>query len=297
MLYHALLNRLARYRFFLSMRKIIFGLFIGIFCSASIASEAVIVTTIKPLELIAREIAGEQFEVRSIVDPRQSSHHYTLKPSDRTLLARADLVLWIDPGFEVYLADFFANQGASQDILMASAIDGLRLYMLEDGTTDYHLWLDLNNAGMIAAALAEQLQLTAPHLSAQISANLAGFKARLDTLEGELAAQLSSSGQQNYAVYHDAYRYFEAKFNLAHSTALVRSTEIQPGMREIMQTREQLQLRPPACVMLDPEYNAALLETLLRDTEADQVMIDLMGVEAENYIELMHNLTNAFASC
>jgi len=56
-----------------------------------------VVTTIKPLQLIAQAVIKDHGSVSSIVDPQQSPHHFSLSPSDRIALARADLAVWIGP--------------------------------------------------------------------------------------------------------------------------------------------------------------------------------------------------------
>jgi len=77
-------------------------------CSPS-HGDVSIVTTIKPLQMIAEAIVQEYGRVSSIVDPQQSPHHFTVSPSDRIKLARADMAIWIGPSFETHFSDFFVQ--------------------------------------------------------------------------------------------------------------------------------------------------------------------------------------------
>ena len=56
-----------------------------------------VVASIRPLALIADAVTGDPGQVRQLVPNGASSHEYALKPSDRALLARAGLVLWVGP--------------------------------------------------------------------------------------------------------------------------------------------------------------------------------------------------------
>ncbi|MBL4729432.1 MAG: zinc ABC transporter substrate-binding protein, partial [Gammaproteobacteria bacterium] len=68
----------------------------ALLCPVSRGDES-IVTTIKPLQMIAEAVVQEYGSVSSIVDAQQSPHHFTVSPSDRIALARADMTVWIGP--------------------------------------------------------------------------------------------------------------------------------------------------------------------------------------------------------
>jgi zinc transport system substrate-binding protein len=61
------------------------------------------VASIRPLALIADAVMAGHGQVRQLVPNGASSHEYALRPSDRALLARADLVLWVGPAHEHFL--------------------------------------------------------------------------------------------------------------------------------------------------------------------------------------------------
>ena len=116
-----------------------------------------VVTTIKPLQLIAQAVIKDHGSVSSIVDPQQSPHHFSLSPSDRIALARADLAVWIGPPFETHLQDFFLQSALRAKTITAIDIDGLQRHYISEGQLDAHLWLDSSNALKIAAQITEQV--------------------------------------------------------------------------------------------------------------------------------------------
>lgn len=131
------------------------------------ASAAVnLVTSIKPLQLIAAEIQDGLGEPTAVVPAGASPHSFTLKPSTVRDLQQADLVYWIGPGLETYLSKTLeARRGKTVSI---QNLDGLHVRHFGDsqlgntdqvipdehsdddhddlhrsGSIDVHLWLNL----------------------------------------------------------------------------------------------------------------------------------------------------------
>ena len=62
-----------------------------------------VVTSIKPLSLLAQGVAPEGTSVTTLVPPGSSPHNYTMKPSQRRALADADVIFWVGPEMETFL--------------------------------------------------------------------------------------------------------------------------------------------------------------------------------------------------
>src|SRR5690606_40425237 len=82
--------------------------------AADPAELLLVVTSIRPLTLIARELAGGDAEVRELLTAGEDPHHVALSSSRRRLLARADLVVWVGPGLEAFLAKPLAGLDAER---------------------------------------------------------------------------------------------------------------------------------------------------------------------------------------
>ncbi|HBM48647.1 MAG TPA: ABC transporter substrate-binding protein, partial [Marinobacter sp.] len=68
------------------------------------ASAANVVTSIKPLELLVKAVAGDSVQVSTLVPPGSSPHNYTMKPSQRRALEQADAIFWVGPEMETFLS-------------------------------------------------------------------------------------------------------------------------------------------------------------------------------------------------
>ena len=274
----------------------------GVWAQGSPTGPAV-VATIKPLQFIAEAILDGEGSVSALIEGSDSPHHFNLSPNDRLRIEQADVLLWIDPKFEVYLAALFADIAASESSLMVtvSAISGLTLHRYPDGELDPHLWLSQGNALLIAQALTEQLASIYPDKAPHFRAGLDQFRSGIDKQAQALQRRFSNQHVADYLVYHDAYRYFEHDYGLTHSASLVADPDIQPGMREVLELRETISASSPACILLEPDASPALVNTMVQNDAVKRITIDLLGSSLESsanaYRQLIDHVATGFLSC
>lgn len=286
----------------------------SLFCLLTIApaarAEVNVVATIQPLALIARAVAGEAVSPRVLVDRQDSAHHFTLSPSDRLAVENADLILWVGPQFEVFLEPMMARLD-NQSLLSALDLPDMALLNLDASTIDPHVWLDPVNAQVIASAVAAELARLDPRQADNYHANLAAFIERLEQLQSQISVELAALPDFSFAVYHNAYQYFEQRFGLNHGVALVDNPEIAPSIQQTLSVQARVREQAPACVLLEPDYSPALLATLMRDSAAEQLAVDLLGYDlsavtnpdgtaeqaAAGYSQLLLDIASSFSRC
>ena len=288
-----------------NMHKLIFCLLLWGLLLPKAAAEVNITTTIRPLQLIAETIVQEHGSVTAIIAGNRSPHHYTMSPADRVALAEADMLIWIGPTLETYLADFFRRAKASSKVLTVSEDEGLARHDIVAGQLDSHLWLNSDNAVLIAELITREVSELDPAHGASYGRNLDQFRVDINNLNREIEEAVSASPRAGYAVYHDAYQYFEQQFGLQHQFAILEDPEVQPGIRQIVDVRRRFQEEQPACLLLEPDSNPDLVATALGGHELTTVTVDLLGNKISSsragiqsgYIELMKNVAADFLSC
>ena len=269
-------------------------------CSAS-RGDVIIVTTIKPLQMIAEAIVQGHGTVSSIVGSQESPHHFTVSPSDRINLARADMAIWIGPLFETHISDFFVQAEVQAKTITVIDTPGLQLHTVVDGQIDAHLWLDSLNAIRIAEAIAERAAETDPRNAPSYRLNLRKFSAEIESRNQQIVKRFQGSSTTSYAVYHNAYQYFEQQFGRQHDIVILPDPEVQPSIREIIELRSQVSKRRPSCLLLETDSNSELVSTVLNGYELKLVTVDLLGSNvnsSENaYSEFIANLADDFYEC
>jgi zinc transport system substrate-binding protein len=274
----------------------------GVCAKGSPAGPAV-VATIKPLQFIAEAILDGVGSVSALIEGSGSPHHFNLSPNDRLVIEQADVLLWVDPEFEIYLAALFGDIAAKESsiIVTASEIPGLTLHRFPGGELDPHLWLSQDNATLIAQSLTEQLTSIYPEKASHFRAGLEQFRNGNEEQAQSLQRLFSNQQVANYLVYHDAYRYFEHDHGLSHSASLVTDPDVQPGMREVLEVRKTIKDTNPVCILLQPDASPALVATMVQNDAVSRITIDLLGSSLEPspnaYRQLIDHVATGFSSC
>lgn len=284
------------------------------FNAAGAFAQPAVVTTIKPLQFIAAAVMDGVAQPEVLIPSTQSPHHYTLRPSDVGKVSEARLILWVGPQMETYLEGFMAQLVERTVVIEAGSLPGIVL--LESGQSseehvheeadnhglhDPHLWLNTENAELIARRLSEELIVLDPVNAARYEENLTSFVEGLRLLEDRLRREVAGLVDGRYALYHNGIQYFEKQFGLEHQFVLVPDHEIQPGIRHLLALRELLENRPLTCVLEDVNANEATINTVFRDYPVNRVRIDTMGDTIASdryaYVRLVENMTLALRHC
>lgn len=297
--------------------------------SLSARAEVQLLTSIKPLQLIAAAVQEGVGTPAVLLPPGASPHRFALRPSDVRRVQSVTLLYWIGPGMESFLPRVL--QGRSLPSVAVQDLPGLQLRHFakvesgEDehadehghdehaaaadehdhdhrpGTLDAHLWLLPHNARVIAAKMAADLAQADPANAARYQSNLAAFGARLDALDQRLHARLDKVAGKPYFVFHEAYDYFEAAYGLKHAGVFSVAAEVQPGARHVAAMRERLQAAGPSCVFSEPPLRPRLAQTLSAGLPVKLAEMDALGgslaVSAQGYEQLLENLGQQLAGC
>lgn len=294
-----------------------------LFFVASAQAEVRVLTSIKPLQLIAAAVQDGIGEPEVLLPPGASPHHYALRPSDVRRVRDADLLYWIGPDMEAFLPRVLGSRDKPQ--LAVQDLPGMTLRHFGEsheehdhehahagddlghdhdhrpGSLDAHLWLAPDNAKVIAARMAADLAKLDDANAGRYAANLKAFEARLDALDGRIRPQLAALQGKPYFVFHEAFDYFEAAYGLKHAGVFSVLSEVQPGARHVAAMRERLQQTGPSCVFSEPPLRPRLAETLTAGLPVKLAELDALGgtlpVSASGYELLLENLANGLSEC
>ncbi len=265
-----------------------------------------VVASIKPLALIAQEVAGDQADVTTLLPITASPHDYPLKMSDHKRLRAADLVVWVGPELESFLARPLANIAADK-LLTSYQLPDLYWPIAEDGdhnhsshahaNKDPHIWLDPRNAAAIAQAIATRLGQQQPEAAAQFRANAQQFVASVQRVDQQIAQQLESVKGVGFAVYHEGYAHFVGRYGL-HQVAYVTYTpERRPGAKHLNELREVL-AQEGECLFMEPHYKVQGMEEMAATLNLRIGLLDSIGdQQVSSYQQLLQQLSQSFLTC
>ncbi len=164
-----------------------------------------------------------------------------------------------------------------------------------------HLWLDPHNAEVIVKAAVKALGEADPANAARYQANGAATLAELEMLDGDLRKDLLAVKDTPFVVFHDAYHYFEAHYGLTAVGSISVDEGRTPGAKRLREVREKIVQSGARCVFSEPQFEPALVATVIEGTPARTGVLDPLGAElAEGpaaYGEIMRGLAASLNKC
>ncbi|WP_332763761.1 zinc ABC transporter substrate-binding protein [Pseudomonas koreensis] len=299
----------------------IFSVFVAFIASflliGSAQAEVKVLTSIKPLQLIAAAVQDGVAVPEVLLPPGASPHNYALRPSDVRKVQSVDLLYWIGPDMEGFLPRVL--NGRTLPSVAVQDLPGLKLrHFAEDnhshaeepddhdhdhrpGSLDAHLWLSPVNARVIADKMAADLSAADPANAQRYQHNAKAFDERLDALDQRLKKRLADVEGKPYFVFHEAFDYFEDAYGLKHAGVFAVAAEVQPGAQHVAAMRTRLQEVGKTCVFSEPPLRPRLAETLVAGLPVKLAELDALGgytpATAQGYEQVLEKLGNDLAGC
>lgn len=290
-----------------------------------------VVASIKPVHALVAGVMQGIGESRLLIEGGASPHDYSLRPSDVRNINQAVAVFWVGRQLESFLEKPLqsANQTRSVELMLTP---GLTLLPIRKGGIwaahthqekegrhphegekhdhqghehrgrhDTHIWLDPHNAIAMVRHIGSVLSEADPDHRAQYESNAADLIRRLKELDQELSTTLTPVKDIPYFVFHDAYQYLEHRYDLNALGAITVSPEQLPGAKRVQEIRSRILANQGRCVFSEPQFEPALVRTLIEGTQAGQGVLDPLGARLpagpETYFQLLRNLAGSLREC
>ncbi|WGW03458.1 zinc ABC transporter substrate-binding protein [Tropicibacter oceani] len=143
------------------------------------------------------------------------------------------------------------------------------------GGTDPHLWLTPVNARLWLTTISQALASQDPDNALTYQQNAAAAQARVDAAEAEARQSLRALENARFAVFHDAFQYYEQAFGLTVIGAISDSEAAAAGPAQLDALRDHLAEQRPACILTEPGANLKLVQAVAPDLP--MVELDPMG--------------------
>ena len=167
------------------------------------------------------------------------------------------------------------------------------------GEFDPHIWLDPINAKVILNEMVEHLIENDPKNEAKYKSNLATALKEIDKLTIDVMTDLSSNVSS--IVFHDAYQYFEERFNVNILGAFTVNTDVMPGAEQLAEIREIIEHDKVACVFSEPQFNPDIIKAVAKDMYIKTGVVDPLGATLDPgkdlYFNLIRNMSASFKGC
>jgi zinc transport system substrate-binding protein len=299
-------------------------------------AEIKVVASIKPIHSLASYLMDGIAKPDLIVDGYASPHGFAMKPSHAKMLQNADLIFWVGEDLESFLEKPLSSIAKKAEKIELMDTKGLQVLKFRErnifdehdhddhghddhgkkeddhddhghddhdghahGEFDPHIWLDPINAKAMLNEMAEHLIENDPKNEAKYKSNLAKALQEIDKLTIDVMTDLSSSVAS--IVFHDAYQYFEKRFNVNILGAFTVNTDVMPGAEQLAEIREIIEHDKVACVFSEPQFNPDIIKAVAKDMNIKTGVVDPLGATLDPgkdlYFNLIRNMSASFKGC
>ena len=167
------------------------------------------------------------------------------------------------------------------------------------GEYDPHIWLDPSNAKVILKEMAEHLIEKDQKNASVYKNNLKKALKDLDKLTKDVKSELNKDFKS--IVFHDAYQYFEKRFDVNVIGAFTVNTDVMPGAEQLSKIREIIEHDKVTCVFSEPQFNPDIINAVAKDMNIKTGVLDPLGATLDPgkdlYFDLIRNMSKSFKGC
>jgi zinc transport system substrate-binding protein len=167
------------------------------------------------------------------------------------------------------------------------------------GEYDPHVWLDPINAKVILKEMTEHLIENDSKNASTYKSNLDKALKDIDKLTMDVMTELNESTSS--IVFHDAYQYFEKRFNVKILGAFTVNTDVMPGAEQLSEIREIIEHDKVKCIFSEPQFNPDIIKVVAKDMNIKTGVVDPLGATLnpgkDLYFDLIRNMSASFKGC
>ena len=181
----------------------------GSACSAPGTTQTLplVVTTTTQTADFARVLGGPSVRVYSVIRPGVDPHDYEPTAADLHAMTQAAVIVRNGLGLEPWFKQ--AETATTPRGIVVTASDGVNAR-----AGDPHVWQNPRNAKIMVANITSALSRAVPSDSAAFASRSARYQAELDTLDTDIATDMSHLSDPKLVTNHDAFGYFIDRYGL-----------------------------------------------------------------------------------
>ena len=276
-------------------------------CVQKKSTKRTITVTIEPQRYFAEKIAGDKFDIISMVKAGSNPESYDPSPQQMVHLGASEAyfkigyigfeLAWMDnliqnnphlkvfdlsAGFELIESDAHANCSAEGH---NHATD------LGEVGIDPHIWSSISGAQTVSSNILKALITLDPSNEAYYTANYNTLMQEITATEQAVTEKLDSLPSRTFIIYHPALTYLAQEFNLSQLCIEMDGKEPSPALlKELIETAHSNQAK---VVFIQEEFDQKNAELIAKETQCQLVRINPLSYNWHNEILRIANALQA----
>ncbi len=283
-------------------------------CSLSLHAAPKVIVTVSPIYALTQGIMQGIAEPTLLIAPGASPHSYALKPSQVSALNSADLVIWVGESLETFLIKTISQLPKNTHTLELLKTPGLDPLHFRLGRTweqetdevhthngfDPHVWLDPIRAQILVSVISQALSNIDPDNKNHYQNNATQINKQLSQLDQQLSKDLTPVKNKPFIVFHDAYQYFEKRYQLTAVGAITLNPEIMPSAQHLKAIQDLIKQKNVVCIFAEPQFKPAIVDMITQGTGVHEGVLDPLSTKGHGfaaYKALLTALSTSLRTC
>ncbi len=234
-------------------------------------SKKKVVTTFTILADMARNVAGDKLEVKSITRIGAEMHGYEPTPSDLTQAQDADLILYNGMNLERWFEQFYNNLGDIESVLLTEGIEGIPI---SEGAyknkLNPHAWMSPKNALIYVENIRKAFVKIDPANADTYNTNAEIYSKKLKAIDRKLQEDLARlSPQQRYLVTCEgAFSYLTRDYQLQEIYMWAINAESQSTPKQIQNVIQKVKANSIPTVFCESTVSSEGQKEVAKETGA-----------------------------
>nr|WP_072536670.1 metal ABC transporter substrate-binding protein [Anaerococcus mediterraneensis] len=243
-----------------------------------------------PVAEFVKMIAGDKFEVKTIIDTSDEPHSFELTSQAMKDLGDADLIAYNGAGMESFIDDLKDNIKNNDKFLDLSA--GLTLLDSSGEGSDMtsvnpHTWLSIKNAKIMVDNIYRKLSAMDPDNEGYYKENLDKVLSKFDKLDDKFTEELSKvkDKEKYFVVSHAAFNYLADDYGLKQVAVTGISPEEEPSAKDLKTIADFVKDKNIKTIFFEGKATPKVAETLAKNTGTKTSTLYTMENLDESMIE------------
>lgn len=243
-----------------------------------------VVATLFPLYDFAKRIGGEKAQVTLLLPPGVEPHSFEPRPEDMIRVSRADLFIYTNRFMEPWAAGIVAGVekgkvtlvegGKGIPLIEAAGAEGHEHGHEAEESMDPHVWLDLDNARLMAGNILAALIARDPSNKGYYEQNAAGLTKELAALDQRYRETLATAPKKVFLHGgHYAFGYLARRYDLKYVSASAVNADSEPTPARLADLVKLMRRERLSYVYTEELLSPRVAETIARETGAKVLML------------------------
>ncbi len=260
--------------------------------SAPTSEKPVLCVSIEPQRKILTEIAGDGYDVVSLLGNGVNPETFEPSMSQRMIVEKS--TAYFPVGYLPFEQKYTAALAGKVPVFVTS--DGIVPVMgthghhggdgrgqgHEDGGADPHVWTSLRNGRVIAGNMLRVMISLQPDSAEVFRKRHAALVMRIDSLDREVASRLARVGAHGFAIWHPSLSYYARDYGLHQLSVGYESKDLSAG--ELRHVIEEARRDSVKVFFFQKEYDSRQARSVNEEIGSRMVTITPMAYDWENEI-------------